>query len=192
MTTARGVTDLTSAPAFTRFSPCRASRPSGAGIILGAFAAQVNMALGRGGRERDGHRCSPVVDVEHADAARRGQDVLQALPVMRSIQDQANSSRAYQKHVGGSILSDFYIFDGAEVRPINTSTTRHAQRHCWRRNPGDCGRRQRAGAGNGTTSAGSRRSHRWLAPDGRDSKDGGTIGWHRADVLVESNFRTAT
>jgi hypothetical protein len=85
------------------------------GIILeGAFAAQVNMALEVGAVEENVTvtGASPVVDVQSTRTQLVvNQDVLQALPVMRSIQDQANlvpgvTSRSTS---AGQILSDFYI-----------------------------------------------------------------------------------
>ena len=85
------------------------------GIILeGAFAAQVNMALEVGTVEENVTvtGASPVVDVQSTRTQLVvNQDVLQALPVMRSIQDQANlvpgvTSRSTS---AGQILSDFYI-----------------------------------------------------------------------------------
>ena len=85
------------------------------GIILeGAFAAQVNMALEVGTVEENVTvtGASPVVDVQNTRTQLVvSQDVLQALPVMRSIQDQANlvpgvTSRSTS---AGQILSDFYI-----------------------------------------------------------------------------------
>src|SRR5262245_9711954 len=85
------------------------------GIILeGAFAAQVNMALEVGAVEENVTvtGASPVVDVQSTRTQLvLNQDALQALPVMRSIQDQANlvpgvTSRSTS---AGQILSDFYI-----------------------------------------------------------------------------------
>ena len=85
------------------------------GIILeGAFAAQVNMALEVGAVEENVTvtGASPVVDVQSTRTQLVvSQDILQALPVMRSIQDQANlvpgvTSRSTS---AGQILSDFYI-----------------------------------------------------------------------------------
>jgi hypothetical protein len=85
------------------------------GIILeGAFAAQVNVALAVGGVEETVTvtGASPVVDVQNTRTqVVINQDVLQALPVMRSIQDQANlvPGVVSRSTSAGQILSDFYI-----------------------------------------------------------------------------------
>src|SRR5262245_28683875 len=85
------------------------------GIILeGAFAAQVNMALEVGAVEENVTvtGASPVVDVQSTRTQLVvNQDVLRALPVMRSIQDQANlvPGVVSRSTSAGQILSDFYI-----------------------------------------------------------------------------------
>src|SRR5262245_11780146 len=85
------------------------------GIILeGAFAAQVNMALEVGAVEENVTvtGASPVVDVQNTRTqVVISQDMLQALPVMRSIQDQANlvPGVVSRSTSAGQILSDFYI-----------------------------------------------------------------------------------
>src|SRR5262245_22921752 len=85
------------------------------GIILeGAFAAQVNMALEVGAVEENVTvtGASPVVDVQNTRTqVVINQEMLQALPVMRSIQDQANlvPGVVSRSTSAGQILSDFYI-----------------------------------------------------------------------------------
>ncbi len=85
------------------------------GIVLeGAFAATVNASMAVGAVEETVTvtGASPVVDIQNSRTQLVvNQDVLQALPVMRSIQDQANLvpgvvSRSTSR---GQILSDFYI-----------------------------------------------------------------------------------
>ena len=85
------------------------------GIVLeGAFAATVNASMAVGSVEETVTvtGASPVVDIQNSRTQLVvNQDVLQALPVMRSIQDQANLvpgvvSRSTSR---GQILSDFYI-----------------------------------------------------------------------------------
>ncbi len=84
------------------------------GIILeGAFAAQVNTALEVGAVEENVTvtGASPVVDVQSTRTQLVvNQDVLRALPVMRSIQDQANLVPGVisRSTSAGQILSDFY------------------------------------------------------------------------------------
>ena len=85
------------------------------GIILeGAFAAQVNasLAVGAVSETVTVTGASPVVDVQNTRTqVVINQDVLQALPVMRSIQDQANlvPGVVSRSTSAGQILSDFYI-----------------------------------------------------------------------------------
>ena len=85
------------------------------GIVLeGAFSATVNASMAVGAVEETVTvtGASPVVDIQNSRTQLVvNQDVLQALPVMRSIQDQANLvpgvvSRSTSR---GQILSDFYI-----------------------------------------------------------------------------------
>ncbi len=85
------------------------------GIILeGAFNAAVNASLAVGALEEtitvSGQ--SPVVDTQNTHTqVVINQNVLQALPVMRSIQDQANlvPGVVSRSTSAGQILSDFYI-----------------------------------------------------------------------------------
>jgi Carboxypeptidase regulatory-like domain len=85
------------------------------GIVLeGSFAAPVNAALGVGAMEETitVTGASPVVDVQNTRSqVVINQDVLQALPVMRSIQDQANlvPGVVSRSTSAGQILSDFYV-----------------------------------------------------------------------------------
>jgi hypothetical protein len=85
------------------------------GIVLeGAFAATVNATLQVGAVEETitVTGSSPVVDLQNTRAqVVVNQDILQALPVMRSIQDQANLVPGVISHStsAGQILSDFYI-----------------------------------------------------------------------------------
>ncbi|MDR1990478.1 MAG: carboxypeptidase-like regulatory domain-containing protein, partial [Acidobacteriaceae bacterium] len=85
------------------------------GVVLeGAFTAQINGALSVGTLEETVvvTGASPVVDVQNTRTQLVvNQDVLQALPVMRSIQDQANlvPGVVSQSTSAGQILSDFYI-----------------------------------------------------------------------------------
>ncbi len=85
------------------------------GILLeGAFAATVNATLQVGSVEETitVTGSSPVVDLQNTRAqVVVNQDILQALPVMRSIQDQANLVPGVVSHStsAGQILSDFYI-----------------------------------------------------------------------------------
>jgi hypothetical protein len=86
-----------------------------AGIVLeGAFAATVNAQLSVGTVEETVTvtGASPVVDLQNTRTqVVVNQDVLQALPVMRSIQDQANlvPGVVSRSTSAGQILSDFYI-----------------------------------------------------------------------------------
>jgi hypothetical protein len=85
------------------------------GIVLeGTFAAQVNASLEVGAVQETVivTGSSPVVDVQNSRTQLVvNQDVLQALPVMRSIQDQANlvPGVVSRSTSAGQILSDFYI-----------------------------------------------------------------------------------
>lgn len=85
------------------------------GILLsGSFAASVNGTLEVGAMEETitVTGASPVVDVQNTrNQVVVNQDVLQALPVMRSIQDQANlvPGVVSKSTSAGQILSDFYI-----------------------------------------------------------------------------------
>ena len=85
------------------------------GIVLsGSFAATVNGSLEVGAMEETitVTGASPVVDVQNTrNQVVMSQDVLQALPVMRSIQDQANlvPGVVSRSTSAGQILSDFYI-----------------------------------------------------------------------------------
>jgi hypothetical protein len=85
------------------------------GIVLeGAFAAQVNASLAVGSVEETVTvtGASPVVDLQNTRTqVVVNQNVLQALPVMRSIQDQANliPGVVSRSTSAGQILSDFYI-----------------------------------------------------------------------------------
>jgi hypothetical protein len=85
------------------------------GIVLeGAFAAPVNASLAVGAVQETVvvTGASPVVDVQNSRTQLVvNQDVLQALPVMRSIQDQANlvPGVVSRSTSAGQILSDFYI-----------------------------------------------------------------------------------
>ena len=85
------------------------------GIVLeGTFAAQVNASLAVGAVSETVvvTGASPVVDVQNSRTQLVvNQDVLQALPVMRSIQDQANlvPGVVSRSTSAGQILSDFYI-----------------------------------------------------------------------------------
>jgi hypothetical protein len=91
------------------------SRVRREGIILeGAFAATVNASLNVGAVEETitVTGASPVVDLQNTRTQTViNQDVLQALPVMRSIQDQANlvPGVVSRSTSAGQILSDFYI-----------------------------------------------------------------------------------
>lgn len=85
------------------------------GIMLeGAFAAQVNASLTVGSVAETVMvtGASPVVDLQNTRTqVVVNQNVLQALPVMRSIQDQANliPGVVSRSTSAGQILSDFYI-----------------------------------------------------------------------------------
>jgi hypothetical protein len=91
------------------------SRVRREGIVLeGAFAATVNASLAVGAVEETitVTGASPVVDLQNTRTqVVVNQDVLQALPVMRSIQDQANlvPGVVSRSTSAGQILSDFYI-----------------------------------------------------------------------------------
>ena len=82
--------------------------------LTGSFAAAVNAALEVGALEETitVSGASPVVDVQNTRTQLVvSQDILQALPVMRSIQDQANlvPGVVSRSTSAGQILSDFYI-----------------------------------------------------------------------------------
>lgn len=85
------------------------------GIVLeGTFSARVNALLEVGAVQETVvvTGASPVVDVQNSRTQLVvNQDVLQALPVMRSIQDQANlvPGVVSRSTSAGQILSDFYI-----------------------------------------------------------------------------------
>jgi len=85
------------------------------GIILeGAFAAQVNatLAVGALAETVTVSGSSPVVDIQNTRSqVVINQNILQALPVMRSTQDQANlvPGVVSRSTSAGQILSDFYI-----------------------------------------------------------------------------------
>jgi hypothetical protein len=85
------------------------------GIVLeGSFAATVNAALEVGAVEEtiEVTGATPVVDVQNTRTqVVVNQNILQALPVMRSIQDQANliPGVVSRSTSAGQILSDFYI-----------------------------------------------------------------------------------
>jgi hypothetical protein len=91
----------------------RSSRREGI-VLEGSFAAQVNATLSVGSVEETVTvtGASPVVDVQNTRSqVVINQDVLRALPVMRSIQDQANlvPGVVSRSTSAGQILSDFYI-----------------------------------------------------------------------------------
>jgi hypothetical protein len=82
--------------------------------LQGSFAAQVNGALSVGSLEETVTvtGASPVVDVQNTRTqVVLNQNVLQALPVMRSIQEQANlvPGVVSRSTSAGQVLSDFYV-----------------------------------------------------------------------------------